>query len=211
MAVWAALYSCAKAPGQGSIWILNIQWSRQCLKYTGWMGLPSDHRGSTVHYLLKLSISFLSHSPCLRHPDILSLRLPLSHSRSLCVHLSFYLPPSVCLHLSLWISHSLSGLFFISPFCLSVLSGSLSVLVSAFISLLCVACAHDLSLWLFYCLCFSPCCVHWDFATVSAWYFSLCFYICLSAFATAHQWLFLSHFWSSQAAYSLSPTLIHNT
>lgn len=62
---WLRKLPCSlvqKAPMLESIWIVNTQWSRQCLKYTGWMGLPSDHRGYTVHYLLKLSINFLSHS-----------------------------------------------------------------------------------------------------------------------------------------------------
>lgn len=117
MVVWAALYSCAKAPWLWSIWILNIQCSKQCPKYTGWMGLLSDHRGSTVHYRLKLPISFLSHSPCLRHPHLLSpLSVPLSYI--VCIFLSTSLRP---LHLSLWISFCLFGLFFFSSLCLSAL------------------------------------------------------------------------------------------
>lgn len=115
----------------------------------------SDHRGSTVHYLLKLPISLRSHSHCLRHSHLLASPVCLSL-------FFFYLPLSVCLHLSGNITLSLRVVF---PSALSV-SLSLSL---AIISLLCVAFAHDLSLWLFYCLCFSPYCVHWDFfATVAA-------------------------------------------
>lgn len=134
MAVWAALYSCAKAPGQGSIWILNIQWSRQCLKYTGWMGLPSDHRGSTVHYLLKLSISSLSHShsPCLRHPDLLSLRLPLSLSRAHFVFISLFisLHLSVCIYLCEYHTLFPGCFFFYQPFLALCLSSSLPLSLS---------------------------------------------------------------------------------
>lgn len=193
MAVWAALYYSAKAPGLGSIWISNIQWSRQCLKYTGWMGLPSDHRGSTVHYLLKLPINCPSHSLSLSVSPSLTLhclKWPLSACLSLSptVCISFYLPLSVCLHLSLWISHSDSGLFFISPFCLSQLSGALSALVSAFISHSCATSAHDLSLCLFYCLYFSvPC-------SLTLWCSSrlifLSFYICVCVSITVHKLLF---------------------
>lgn len=149
------------APGPGSIWILNIQWSRQCLKYTGSMGLPSDHKGSTVHYLLKLPINCslarsLTHSPCLCHPHLLSLRLSVSLCLTVCV--SFYLPLSVSACIYLWTSHSDSGLFFISAFRLPELSGALSALVSAFISPPCATFTRDLSLRLFHCLYFSTLC-----------------------------------------------------
>ena len=132
------------------------------------MGLPSDHRGSTVHYLLKLPISFPSHSPCLTLP---SLSVCLSVSLSLPASLFFMsLSESVRLHLCQRISHSRFGLFFfISPFCLSGSSGSLSLSSSpAVIYLSCLSVCS----WL--CLAFSPsvCCAHWDFATVAAWFFS---------------------------------------
>lgn len=153
------------APGPGSIWILNIQWSRQCLKYTGSMGLPSDHKGSTVHYLLKLPINCslarsltlpacvtLTYSPSVWN----GLRLSISLCLTVCV--SFYLPLSVSARIYLWTSHSDSGLFFISAFRLPELSGALSALVSAFISPPCATFTHDLSLRLFHCLYFSTLC-----------------------------------------------------
>lgn len=190
MVVWAALYSCAKAPWLWSIWILNIQCSKQCPKYTGWMGLLSDHRGSTVHYRLKLPISFLSHSPCLRHPHLLS---PLSVCPPLlhCLHLSFHLPPSTAF-ISVNIILSFRVVF-LQP------SLSLSPCLLAIISLLCVAFVHAY-LSGYFIICFSLDCIHWDFATVAARYFSPCVYICLSAVV----------FWSCQAVCSLSPALFYN-
>lgn len=120
-----------KPLGWGSIWILNIQWSRQCLKYTGRMGLPSDHRGSTVHYLLKLPINLPSHS----HSVCVTLTYspPVSFSDVVSISLSFFLIfsfLSVCIYLEY--RTLFRGLFLIRPFCPLELSGALSALVSPF-------------------------------------------------------------------------------
>lgn len=106
MAVWAALLS--GSPERESIWILNIAWCRQWLKYTGYDG--TNVRPWGIHGPLpsKLPISFQSHSS-------------LSFSHSVCLHLSplfsailwrlFSSGLSVCLTLSLIIIRPLCEVF----------------------------------------------------------------------------------------------------
>lgn len=96
MAVWAALFS--DSPERLSIWILNIQWCRQWLKYTGYNGTNVKPLGIQAPLPSKLPISFQSHSS-------------LSYSHSLCLDLcplsfgtlwwDFSSALSVCLTLSL--------------------------------------------------------------------------------------------------------------
>lgn len=146
------------------------------------MGLPSDHRGSTVHYLLKLPISFPSHSPCLTLPsDCLSL--------SVCLRLSFSCP-SLCLSICIYLSeyHSLIWVcFFHQPF-LSVwiVWLSLSVLVSCrYHSLVSKLVLMTLSGYFTVCVlcwlrfCYSGCLI----------FLSPCSHISLSAFVYAYEWI----------------------
>lgn len=137
------------------------------------MGLPSDHRGSTVHYLPKLPINFLSHSPPSVSPSLTSFFLSAATSVSLsdfvCISLfflNFYLPLSVCFHLSLQISHSHSGLFVISPYCLSQSSGSVLPSALSHVLFLLVTFLSD-----YFNICFSLC------SLIFCYIFCLCVYI----------------------------------
>jgi len=89
----AALHSCAKAPGPGSIWILNIRWGRQCLKYTGWMGLASGPQGIQSITSQRCPLAF-----CLTLPVCVTLTYspPPSASHSLCLHLSLSASITLC-------------------------------------------------------------------------------------------------------------------
>lgn len=165
--VKAAMHSCVKAPGQGSIWLLNLQWSRQCLKYTGWMGLPSNRRGTTVHYLLKLPINFLSHSPCLCHLQLVYL----SHSLS---------PSCLSPFISANITHSFCFVYqkpLLFPCLTLFLPSSLPRALS------CIVLAY---LFGHFNICCSLCCVHWVFLFVCFFshiccpiFDNLCFFFCL--------------------------------
>lgn len=148
-----AVFTCPKPRGQDSIWILNPQ---QCLKNTDWVGLPSDHRGPTVHYLLNPPINFLPHRPslCLQPPlsllDFVGLRLPSSAvSFYLCKYYTFVRP---------FLSEDLT------------ISTSLSALVSTAFPFSTVL-AYDLSLWLTN-VSGSLYRGDWNLATFALWYFN---------------------------------------
>lgn len=162
MSVWASLYYSANAPGLGSIWILNIQWSRQSLKCTGWMGLPWDHKGSTVHYLLKLPINCSSHSLSLSVSP--SLTLPLSEMVSVCRSLSdclhLFLSPSLCLPAFICEYHTLILGCFSSVLSVSLNCLGLFLPSSLPLSLFCVPLLLMIYLSGCFTVCVSLCCVH---------------------------------------------------
>lgn len=118
------------SPEWESIWILNLQWCRRWIKYTGYNGTNIRPKGIHSPLPSKLPISFQSHSS---------------------VFLSLGLPPS----LPTFFCNSLTA-FFISPVYVSDLvpNHNPSIVWVFFFFL------HYLFLWLFHDLYFSLCAVY---------------------------------------------------